>query len=187
MISIQESLLGGQLMKSWIGPRTVYVDCYDALGFFEENYNRIMIVMSAMGSSTLLKREWVSGRAGGGSWARTLRCVFETDLDPIHVKTAMLGLQYLEPSEVPDDLPMDDDKELFRFANLDVFEVKKSGDKEKGRFRKMLEEFIGDARVFILACRERLIANIGESARQKLLEIEGQILEKLHAEEARRR
>ncbi|MHA2003420.1 MAG: hypothetical protein ACW975_12800 [Candidatus Thorarchaeota archaeon] len=184
-------------MKSWIGPRTVYVDCYDALGYFEENYNRIMIVMSAIGSSTLLKREWVSGRAGGGSWARTLRCVFETDLDPIHVKTAMLGLQYLEPSEVPADLPLDDDKELFRFANLDVFEVKKSGDKEKGRFRKMLEqpekielsdlEFIGDARVFILACRERLIANIGESARQKLLEIEGQILEKLHAEEARRR
>jgi hypothetical protein len=184
-------------MKSWIGLRIVYIDCYDALGYFEENYNRIMIVMSAIGSSTLLKREWISGRAGGGSWARTLRCVFETDLDPIHVKTMMLGLQYLEPSNVPDDIPVDDDKELFRFANLDVFEVKKSGDEEKGRFRRMLKsekklelsdlEFIGDARVFIIACRNRLIANIDESARQKLLDIERQILEKLQVEEAARR
>lgn len=184
-------------MKSWIGPRTVYIDCYDALGLFEENYNRIMIAMSAIGSSTLLKREWVSGRAGGGSWARTMRCVFETDLDPVHVKTMMLGLQYLKPSEVPEDLPVDDDKELFRFANLDVFEIKKSGDKEKGRFRRMLNrpekielsdlEFIGDARVFINACRDRLLSNIDDSSRQKLLEIEQQMLAKLQAEEIRRR
>ncbi len=184
-------------MKSWIGPRTVYIDCYDALDFFEENYNRITIVMSAIGSSTLLKREWVSGRAGGGSWARKLRCTFETDLDPIHVKTMMLGLQYLDSNNVPDNLPLDEDKDLFRFANLDVIEVKKSGE-EKGRFRRMLQqpekkielsdlEFIGDARVFIIACRNRLIENIDESARQKLLDIERQILEKLQAEEATRR
>jgi hypothetical protein len=177
-------------MKSWIGPRTVYIDCYDALGLFEENYERVLIVMSAIGKSTLLKREWVSGRAGGGSWARTLRCVFETDLDPIHVKTMMLGLQYLESSAVPDDLPIDDDKDLFRFANFDVIELKKTGDEEKGRFRRMLGqsekkielsdlEFIGDSRVFIIACRNRLIENIDESSRQKLFEIEQRIREKL--------
>ncbi|MHA1939452.1 MAG: hypothetical protein ACW97O_14670, partial [Candidatus Thorarchaeota archaeon] len=145
----------------------------------------------------LLKREWVSGRAGGGSWARTLRCVFETDLDPVHVKTMTLGLQYLDSTDVPDDLPVDDDKNLFRFANIDVFEVKKSGEKERGRFRKMLSqpekielsdlEFIGDARVFILACRDRLLANIDDSSRQKLFEIEQQMLAKLQAEEIQRR
>ncbi|MFW9913079.1 MAG: hypothetical protein ACFFEU_11440 [Candidatus Thorarchaeota archaeon] len=179
-------------MKSWIGPRTVYIDCYDALGFFEENYKRIMIVMSAIGESTLLKREWVSGRAGGGSWARTLRCVFETDLDPIHVKTMMLGLQYLESSAVPEDLPKEDNKGLFRFANLDVIELKKPGAEEKGRFRRMLQqsekkielsdlEFIGEARVFINACRDRLIKNLDNSSREKLFGIEQLILDKLQA------
>jgi hypothetical protein len=108
-----------------------------------------------------------------------------------------LGLQYLDSTDVPDDLPVDDDKNLFRFANIDVFEVKKSGEKERGRFRKMLSqpekielsdlEFIGDARVFILACRDRLLANIDDSSRQKLFEIEQQMLAKLQAEEIQRR
>ncbi|MHA2143356.1 MAG: hypothetical protein ACXADD_17905 [Candidatus Thorarchaeota archaeon] len=185
-------------MKSWIGPRTVYVDCYDALGFFEENYERVMIVMSAIGESTLLKREWVSGRAGGGSWARTLRCVFKTDLDPVHVKTMMVGLQYLGSNEVHEDLPTDDDTGLFRFAKFDVFEARESESEEKGRFRRMLKqpdrkiemsdlEVVGDTSVFIAACRDRLLQNIDESSRQKLLDIEEKILEKLEAEEAARR
>jgi hypothetical protein len=185
-------------MKSWIGPRTVYIDCYDALGFFEENHERVMIVMSAIGESDLLRRDWVSGRAGGGSWARTLRCVFKTDLDPKQVKIMMLGLQYLDPNAIPEDLPIDDDTGLFRFATFDVFEVTESGNEEKGRFRKMLKqserkiemadlEVIGDISVFIAACRDRLIGNIDESSRDRLLAIEKQILEKLQAQEDIRR
>ncbi|MFW9845606.1 MAG: hypothetical protein ACFFD6_02575 [Candidatus Thorarchaeota archaeon] len=185
-------------MKSWIGPRTVYIDCYDALGFFEENLERVMIAMSAIGESTLLKREWISAQAGGGSWARTLRCVFETDLDPKQVKIMMLGLQYLASSDVPDDLPVESDLDLFRFATFDVFELKESDGEERGRFRRMLRqserkiemadlEVIGDISVFIAACRERLLGNLDNLSRHRLLVIERQILEKLEAEEAKRR
>lgn len=185
-------------MKSWIGPRTVYIDCYDALGFFEENHERVMIVMSAIGESELLNRDWVSGRAGGGSWARTLRCVFKTDLDPKQVKIMMLGLQYLDPNDVPEDLPIDDDTGLFRFAKFDVFEVTESENKERGRFRRMLAhserkievsdlEVIGDVSVFIAACRNRLIDNIGDASRERLIAIEQQILERLKVEEDSRR
>ncbi len=184
-------------MKSSFGTRTVYIDCYDALGFFEENHERVMIVMSALGESNLLKKEWVSGRAGGGSWARTLRCVFETDLDPIHVKTMMLGLQYLDPREVPEILPRDADTGLFRFAKLDVFDVQETDDESKSRLSRLLKqtekkiemtdlEFIGDPSDFIVICRNRLIEILDNETRQKLLEIEEQILEKIEADERRR-
>jgi hypothetical protein len=181
-------------MKSWFGPRTVYIDCYEALGFHEENYERIMIVMSAIGSSNLLYREWLSSRNGGGR-VRTLRCAFETDLDPVQVKIMMLGLQYLESSDVPRDVETEDDTGLFRFASFDVFEVKESEHEERGRLRRMLKrpetkiemddlEVIGDYSVFFVACRKRLIGSIDDSSRQKLLNIEHQILEKLQAEKA---
>ncbi|MHA3962899.1 MAG: hypothetical protein AM325_005090 [Candidatus Thorarchaeota archaeon SMTZ1-45] len=182
-------------MKSSFGIRTVYIDCYDALGFFEENCKRVKIVMSAIGGSNYLKREWVSGRAGGGSWARTLRCVFETDLDPIHVKTMMLGLQYLDPKDVPDILPRDADTGLFRFANFDVFDVQEGSEESKGRFSRLLKQtakkiemaevkFIGDLSDFLVACRTRLIETLDSAPRQMLLEIEQQILERLEAEES---
>ncbi len=181
-------------MKSWIGPRKVYIDCYDASGFLEENHRRVMIVMSAIGSSTLLKREWLPMRARGSN---KMRCVFETDLDPIHVKTMMLGLQYLDSSEVPRDVETEDDTGLFRFATFDVYDVIESENEEKGRLRRMLKqperkieledlEVIGDASVFFVACRKRLIDRIDESSRQSLLAIEREILEKIEAEEAQR-
>lgn len=184
-------------MKSSFGIRTVYIDCYDALGFFEENCERIMIVMSAIGESTFLKREWVSGRAGGGSWARTLRCVFETDLDPLHIKTIMLGLQYLDPKNVPEVIPKDADTGLFRFANLDVFNVQEGSDEGKSRLSRLLKQpakkvemtelkFIGDLSDFLITCRTRLIDTIDPASRQMLLDIEQQILEKLEAEERMR-
>jgi hypothetical protein len=183
-------------MKSWIGPRIVYIDCYDAFGFLEENYERIMIVMSSFGKSTLLRREMVPSH--GRSMADTLRCTFETELDPIHVKTMMLGLQYLDSKNVPYNIPIDEDKDLFRFATFDVVELEK-GVEEKGRFisrRRQPEnkielsdlEFIGEARVFLNACRDRLIENLDNSSREKLFGIEQLILDKLQtAEESERR
>ncbi|MFW9886865.1 MAG: hypothetical protein ACFFER_01705 [Candidatus Thorarchaeota archaeon] len=177
-------------MKSWIGPRTVYIDCYDAFGFLEENYERIMIVMSSFGKSTLLRREMVSSR--GGNTGEALRCTFETELDPIHVKTMILGLQYLDSKNVPYNIPIDEDKDLFRFANFEVVELRERGLEEKGRFisrrrqpEKKIElsdlEFIGEARVFIKACRDRLIENLDNSSREKLFGIEQLILDKLRA------
>ncbi|MFX0054753.1 MAG: hypothetical protein ACFFAD_07505 [Candidatus Hermodarchaeota archaeon] len=177
-------------MKSWIGPRTVYIDCYDAFGFLEENYERIMIVMSSIGKSILLKREMVP--AHGGRTAETLRCTFETELEPIHVKTMMLGLQYLDSKAVPYNIPIEEEKDLFRFANIEVTELMETGLEEKGRFisrrrqpEKKIElsdlEFIGDAKVFINACRDRLIENLDNSLREKLFGIEQLILDKLQA------
>ena len=177
-------------MKSWIGPRTVYIDCYDAFGFLEENYERIMIVMSSIGKSTLLKREMMPPR--GGRTVETLRCMFETEFDPIHVKIMMLGLQYLDARAVPYSIPIDEEKNLFRFANIDVIELIEAGLEEKGRFisrrrqpEKKIElsdlEFIGEARVFITACRNRVIENLENSSREKLFGIEQLILEKLQA------
>ncbi|MFW9810366.1 MAG: hypothetical protein ACFFE6_13390 [Candidatus Thorarchaeota archaeon] len=181
-------------MKSSFGIRTVYIDCYDALGFFEENHERVMIVMSAIGESNLLKREWVSGRAGGGTWARTMRCVFETDLDPVHIKTMMLGLQYLEPEDVSDIIPKDADTGLFRFANFDVFDVQKAEDESKSRLGRLLKqpekkietsdlEYFGDRSDFFIICRNRLIEHLDPSSHQRLLDIEKQILEQLEADE----
>lgn len=183
-------------MKSSFGTRTVYIDCFDALGFFEENYERIMIVMSSVGESALLKREWVSGRAGGGTWARTLRSVFETDLDPLHVKMMMLGLQYLDSKDIPEVIPKDADTGLFRFANIDVFDVQQTDDQEKRRFSRLRHaerkiemsemEFIGELSDFLIACRTHLIDTLDSSSRQRIFDIEKQILEKLEAEQRMR-
>ncbi|MFX1483690.1 MAG: hypothetical protein ACFFCP_10960 [Promethearchaeota archaeon] len=179
-------------MKSSFGTRTVYIDCYDALGFFEENHERVAIIMFAFGESALLKREWVSGRAGGGSWARTLRSVFETDLDPIHIKTMMLGLQYVDPNEVPAILPKDADTGLFRFANLDVFNVQETSG--EGRLSRLLKqsakqiemadiEYIGTLPDFLIACRKHILENLDPESRKRLLEIEQLIFEKIEADE----
>lgn len=193
-ISTSSITKSGQSMKSAFGSRTVYIDCYDALGFFEENHQRVMIVMSAIGESSLLKRDWVAGRAAGGTWARTMRCVFETDLDPIHIKTMMLGLQYLDSKDVPEIIPKDADTGLFRFANFDVFDVQGAGDENKSRLGRLLKqperkiettelEYFGDASDFFIICRNRLIEHLDEASHQKLLEIEQQILEKIATEE----
>ncbi|MFX1542335.1 MAG: hypothetical protein ACFFCR_04980, partial [Promethearchaeota archaeon] len=139
-----------------------------------------------------LRREMVPSH--GRNTGETLRCTFETELDPIHVKTMMLGLQYLDSKKVPYNVPIDDDKDLFRFATFDVVEVMEKGVEEKGRFisrRRQPErkielsdlEFIGEARVFINACRDRLIENLDNSLREKLFGIEQLILDKLQAAE----
>jgi len=181
-------------MKSSFGIRTVYIDCYDALGFFEENLQRVMIVMSAFGESSLVKRDWISGRAGGGTWARTLRCVFETEMDPLIVKSMILGLQYRLPTDVPEILRKDVDTGLFRFANIDVYNVHTATDESTSRFGKLLKhtekkiemtdlEFIGDPTDFIIACRRHLLETLDSDSLQRLLDIEQRILEKLEVEE----
>ncbi|MFW9847296.1 MAG: hypothetical protein ACFFD6_11135, partial [Candidatus Thorarchaeota archaeon] len=94
----------------------LYIDCYDANGFYEENYKRIMLVMSHLGSSKLLNREWVSSQAVGGTWARSIRCKFETDLDAHSIKSFMVGLEYSNLNEVPETIHPTNNSGTFRFA-----------------------------------------------------------------------
>ncbi|MHA2302862.1 MAG: hypothetical protein ACXACD_18100, partial [Candidatus Thorarchaeota archaeon] len=82
----------------------VYIDCFDANGFYEENYKRILLVMSHLASSNLLKREWVSSQAVGGTWARSIRCKFETELDALEIKSYMVGLEYSDLGDVPEEI-----------------------------------------------------------------------------------
>ncbi|MFW9794818.1 MAG: hypothetical protein ACFFEE_10975, partial [Candidatus Thorarchaeota archaeon] len=86
------------------------------------------------------------------------------------------------------------DTGLFRFANLDVFEVQEGRQEGRlGRLRhteKKIEttdlEFFGEQSDFFIICRNHLMDNIDSSSRQKLLDIEEKILEKLEADERRK-
>ncbi len=165
----------------------VYIDCYDAYGFYEENYRRIILVMNALNSSRLVSREWVSSQAVGGSWARSIRCVFETDIDPKKIKEQMIGLEYCSVGDLPDDLRRQVREETFRFADIDVIEVKVSSgslgritDKLRPSERKVEKaELMGDEASkaeFILSCRRRLLDALDDATREELFRLESEIL-----------
>ncbi len=163
----------------------VYIECYDANGFYEENYERIMLVMNNLTESTLLKRDWVSSQAVGGTWARSIRCTFETNADSLEIKRLMLGLEYCELDDIPEDLHPSNRSQLFRFADIDVINVaKQSGLSGK---LKLGEKKIssGDVREgdndvnFLISCRKELLNNLGEDSIKRLKEIEQDLYTKL--------
>lgn len=168
----------------------LYIDCYDANGFYEENYNRILLVMSNLASSKMLKREWVSSQAVGGSWARSIRCKFETDLPALEVKSLMIGLEYSDLNEIPEELHPANNAETFRFADIDVIEL---GNEEGGAVSRLAGRLklserkigIGDLRTgasdseFVLSCRNDLLARLDDATREELLRIEESIFREL--------
>ncbi|MFX0107433.1 MAG: hypothetical protein ACFE7R_04050 [Candidatus Hodarchaeota archaeon] len=168
----------------------VYIDCYDANGFYEENYNRIMLIMSRLASSNLLKREWVSSQAVGGTWARSIRCKFETNLDAHEIKSFMVGLEYSDLSEVPEAIRPTNNAAAFRFADIDVIELReKEGSavhRMAGRLKLSEKKIgIGDIREgesdveFVISCREKLLNRLDDDTREELLGIEKSIFEEL--------
>ncbi|MFQ5833230.1 MAG: hypothetical protein ACE5H4_11040 [Candidatus Thorarchaeota archaeon] len=168
----------------------VLVDCFDANGLYEENYERIMLVMNCLASSKLLKRDWVSSQAVGGTWARSIRCTFQAELDAYAIKALMLGLEYASLDEVPERLHPKSNSELFRFADIDVFEIKgKEGSavsRIAGRLRLSERKIgIGDLRKgesdvkFALSCRKKLLEQLDDGTRKELLDLENQIYEVL--------
>jgi hypothetical protein len=170
------------------GTTKVYIDCYDANGFYEENYKRIMLVMSHLASSNLLKREWVSSQAVGGTWARSIRCKFETELDALEVKSYMVGLEYSDLDDVPEEIHPTSNSNTFRFADIDVIELR---GKEGSAVRRMAGRLrekkigIGDVRKgdsdeeFVLSCRKELLAKLDHDTREELLRIEENIYKEL--------
>jgi len=168
----------------------VYIDCYDANGFYEENYERIMLVMSKLATSRLLKREWVSSQAVGGTWARSIRCKFETNLDAHEIKSFMVGLEYSDLNSVPEALHPSNNADTFRFADIDVIELREKEGSAVSRIAGRLKLSgkkigIGDLRTgdsdseFVLSCRKDLLARLDEDAREKLLDIENGIFKEL--------
>ncbi|UCE10448.1 MAG: hypothetical protein JSW61_00555 [Candidatus Thorarchaeota archaeon] len=160
------------------GPKRVYIDCFDAQGLYEENYERIVLIMEALASSLPLKREWVSSQAVGGSWARSIRVEFETGLDPMDVKALMVGLEYCSVSELPDGLRTRTEGELFRFADIDVIELKSEGG-ISGRLKLGQKKLsLGELRAngleneFVLKCRESLLGKLNSEQREKLINCE---------------
>ncbi|MFW9910702.1 MAG: hypothetical protein ACFFEF_19275, partial [Candidatus Thorarchaeota archaeon] len=101
----------------------IYIDCFDANGFYEENYKRIVLVMDKLTESKHLEREWVSSQAVGGTWARSIRCAFETKADARKIKELMVGLEYCSLEEVPEVLHPKNHSEIFRFADIDVLQI----------------------------------------------------------------
>jgi hypothetical protein len=168
----------------------LYIDCYDANGFYEENYRRIMLVMTKLASSRLLKREWVSSQAVGGTWARSIRCKFETDKDAYAIKSFMVGLEYSHLNEVPDEIHPTNNSGIFRFADIDVIELR---GKEGSAVRRMAGRLklsekkigIGDIREgdsdteFVISCRKDLLAKLDDDTREELLSIEKSIYDEL--------
>ena len=168
----------------------MYIDCFDANGFYEENYERIMLVMSNLASSKLLKREWVSSQAVGGTWARSIRCKFETDLNPHEIKSAMVGLEYSDLADVPKELHPTNNSNTFRFADIDVLDLREKEGSAVSRLAgrlKLSEKKIGlgdirkgdsDAE-FVISCRKELLARLDDDTREKLLRIEESIYREL--------
>ncbi|MFW9849633.1 MAG: hypothetical protein ACFFF4_10840 [Candidatus Thorarchaeota archaeon] len=163
----------------------IYIDCYDANGLYEENYSRIMMVMQALTNSNLVKRDWVSSQAVGGSWARSIRCVFDTDADTHDIKRLMLGLEYCELDSVPEELHQMNRSELFRFADIDVITASaKSGIASRLKLR---EKKISSGEVrngesdmeFIVTCRKNLLDSLSDEDQEKLLKSEKEIFDKL--------
>jgi len=175
-------------MNSGQGTKRVYIDCYDALGFYEENYERIVLVMNALAQSRPKEREWVSAQAVGGRWARSIRCLFETEQDSRDIKKLMLGIEYCARNELPDSLQKHTKSEIFRFADFDVIEA---GSVNAGTVRRLAGKIAGkkigigslresgsDAEL-ILSCRKQLLEALDSTDREKLIELENQIFQHL--------
>ncbi|MFW9786218.1 MAG: hypothetical protein ACFFE2_16235 [Candidatus Thorarchaeota archaeon] len=168
----------------------VLIDCFDANGFYEENYKRIILVMSKLTHSKQLDREWVSSQAVGGTWARSIRCDFETDTDARTIKELMLGLEYCGLNEVPLAIHPTGNQEVFRFADIDVLDIVGSENSARRRIAgrlKVAEKKIslGDVRKgdsdteYVLTCRKNLIDSLDEMTRQDLFELEQIIFNQL--------
>ncbi len=170
----------------------VQIECYDALGYFEENAQRILLVMESLGNAKTVKRDWVRGQAVGGSWARALRLTFETDADPIQIKKWMIGLEYSPISVLPKSLQhLAEKKGLFRFADIDVIEL--VGGIDPGAIRRFASRIgIGKRKVekadlshearspkFISECRNDLVTLLNESLRETLFSVEKTIFDQL--------
>jgi len=168
----------------------VYIDCFDANGFYEENYKRIILVMTKLTQSKQLEREWVSSQAVGGTWARSIRCSFDTDTDSRTIKELMVGLEYCSLDEVPESIRPKTNSEVFRFADIDVLEIVGKARSARRRLAGRLKVSdkkigIGDVREgnsdtdFILHCRRNLIERLDETTRQELYELEKIIFNEL--------
>jgi hypothetical protein len=147
--------------------------------------------MSNLASSNLLKREWVSSQAVGGTWARAIRCKFETELDALKIKTFMIGLEYSDLTEVPEAIHPTNNSNTFRFADIDVIELRgKEGSavsRMAGRLKIGERKIsLGDVRKgvsdseFVLSCRRDLLARLDYETREELLRIEESIYKELH-------
>ncbi|MFW9793405.1 MAG: hypothetical protein ACFFEE_03810 [Candidatus Thorarchaeota archaeon] len=168
----------------------ILIDCFDANGFYEENYKRIILVMSRLTESNQLDREWVSSQAVGGTWARSIRCSFETDADARFVKELMVGLEYCSLNEVPEEIHPKNNTEIFRFADIDVLQIVGKENSARRRIAGRLKVSdkkigIGDVREgdsdtdFVLFCRRKLIDSLDEASRQELYDLENVIYNEL--------
>jgi len=168
----------------------IYIDCFDANGFYEENYKRIVLVMAKLAESKPLEREWVSSQAVGGTWARSIRCVFKTDTDARRIKELMVGLEYCSLDEVPDVLRPKSGSEVFRFADIDVLEIIGTENSARRRLAGRLKVSdkkigIGDIREgdsdtdFMLSCRRNLIEGLDEETLRELYDLEKMIFKGL--------
>ncbi len=170
----------------------VQIECYDALGYYEENAERIILVMESLGHAKTVKRDWVRAQAVGGSWARAIRFTFETKAEPIEIKKWMVGLEYRPIQELPIPLQNLAEKEgLFRFADIDVIEL--VGGVDRGVVRRMASRLgIGKRKVekadlshearsprFIAECRNILVSSLDPSIRETLFGIENIIFNQL--------
>ncbi len=170
----------------------VEIECYDAFGYYEENMERIVLVMKALANTLLKKRDWRRAQAVGGSWARALSFTFETSAEPIQVKEWMIGLEYRPIIDVPKKLQDRPEKPgLFRFADIDVIEM--SGGVKRGALRRLSSRIgLGGHKIekaeisnrgrqpeFIFECRQKLLTRLDTDTRQRLLDIEQKILEKI--------
>ncbi len=170
----------------------VQIECYDALGYYEENAQRILLVMESIGNAKTVKRDWVRGQAVGGSWARALRFTFETNADPRKIKKWMVGLEYSPITALPESLQhLAEKKGLFRFADIDVIEL--VGGVDPGAIRRFASRLgIGKRKVekavlshdarspeFISECRNELVDLLDPSLRKTLFNFEKTIFDQL--------
>ncbi len=176
-------------MNTSDGKFKLYIDCYDAYGLYEENYKRILLIMEHLDSATLIDRKWVSSQAVGGSWARSIRCTFETNVDPRTIKEHMIGLEYCDPETLPKELQKKIETDALRFADIDVIElswasggITKFITKIKPIERKVESAALMESTTkssFVLECRRKLLDSLEPSVKEKLMAIEAEMVSKL--------
>jgi hypothetical protein len=100
----------------------------------------------------------------------------------------MVGLEYSDLDDIPEEIHPTSNSKTFRFADIDVIELR---GKEGSAVRRMAGRLrekkigIGDVRKgdsdeeFVLSCRKELLAKLDHDTREELLRIEENIYKEL--------
>ena len=132
------------------------VNIFDADGHYEKHLERLSIILADLDGGLILGETWTRDHAVGLLFVDAYQAWVFTMLTPVEFKKLLLGLEY--------------NSEGKRFADFDIYHKK-----EKIRWGKLYKEIKLTRGEMGNKFREGLFITLSPEAREKLLEIEGEI------------